>query len=340
MGGYVTDITLKWVHGYRDCRGRMRYYVRRKGQPRIALPGLPGSKTFMDAYARAIAGEEIERPTGRCLSALFESYERSAAFVNLSDGSKNTYRKVLRPIRDRHGERGVADLPDDKARKLIEEMGETRPALANLTRAVLRNAFEHAIKLKWRYTNPFAGIQAYRMGTHHTWTDQQIAAYIARWPLGTRERMAFDLLYYTSQRVGDVAKMRRSDITGDVLYVKQQKTGTELHIQIHPALRRSMNAYGIKGQYLIGRLDGPFSAQSLSRVVSNAVAGAGLPPECVTHGIRKAVLRQLAERGVSTKVIQSLSGHKTLKEIERYTEKADQGRMVVAAIAALPHGEN
>ncbi len=67
-----------------------------------------------------------------------------------------------------------------------------------------------------------------------------------------------------------------------------------------------------------------------------AIAQVGLPERCVPHGIRKAVLPQLAEKGRSSKEIAALSGHKTLKEIERYTEKADQGRMVIAAIGCLP----
>ena len=62
----------------------------------------------------------------------------------------------------------------------------------------------------------------------------------------------------------------------------------------------------------------------------------GLSGSCGAGVIRKAVLRQLAEKGRSSKEIAALSGHKTLKEIERYTEKADQGRMVIAAIGCLP----
>lgn len=98
-----------------------------------------------------------------------------------------------------------------------------------------------------------------------------------------------------------------------------------------------MNAHGIRGTNLIARLDGkPLSTKMLQVILNDAIDKAGLPGECVPHGIRKAVLRTLAELDVSTKGIASLSGHKTLKEIERYTEAADQGRMAITAIAALP----
>ncbi len=48
------------------------------------------------------------------------------------------------------------------------------------------------------------------------------------------------------------------------------------------------------------------------------------------------MLRQLAERDMGSRVIDSMSGYKSLKEIEHYTEKADRGRIVLAAIHARP----
>jgi site-specific recombinase XerD len=343
MGGYVSDIRLKYVNAFRDRHGKMRYYVRRKGHPKVPLPGFPGSKAFMDAYhvgigTAAVGQTTVVRAGPRSLSALFASYFNSASFRNTAEGSQSTYRKVLRPIEEKHGHRSVTDLPLEKAHKLIEDIGATRPGMANVTSSALRKAFDHAVKLRWRNDNPFIGIQRYKLGTHHTWTDEELAAYIARWRLGTRERVLFDLLYYTAQRISDVAQMKHGDIGPKGIYVKQQKTGAELVIPLHAALRRSINAYGLRGgQYLVGRRDGKrMSANSLSQVVVAAAQKAGLSDQCVTHGIRKAVLRQLAERNMGSKVIASMSGHKTLREIERYTEKADQGRMVLAAINALP----
>ncbi len=173
---------------------------------------------------------------------------------------------------------------------------------------------------------------------HYDFVSQQIEEVVAdrQEALADKTGRAFDLLYYTAQRIGDVAKMRRADIGEKGLYVKQQKTGVELTIPIHPGLRRSLNAHGIHGQHLVARLDGKrLSTKMLQKLVNEAIKAAGLAEGCVPHGIRKGVLRQLAESGKSTKEIAALSGHKTLKEIERYTEAADQGRMVIAAINSL-----
>jgi hypothetical protein len=46
-------------------------------------------------------------------------------------------------------------------------------------------------------------------------------------------------------------------------------------------------------------------------------------------------MRRLAEGGASAKQIASISGHKTLREVERYTEAADQKRLSRGAIAKL-----
>jgi integrase len=54
---------------------------------------------------------------------------------------------------------------------------------------------------------------------------------------------------------------------------------------------------------------------------------AGLRPECSFHGLRKAACRRLAEAGCSANEIAAISGHATLKEVERYTRAADQARM-------------
>jgi integrase len=57
----------------------------------------------------------------------------------------------------------------------------------------------------------------------------------------------------------------------------------------------------------------------LTDMMKRGVKAAGLGSQCVPHGLRKAVLRRLAERGSSTKEIAAVSGHKTLREVERYT---------------------
>lgn len=336
----MTRLKLPYIHEYRDRHGKMRRYVRRPGARRVLLPGLPGTPEFMEAYQAAMSGSSPVRPSRHkpgSLGALAAEFFQSTEFVNLKPSSQATYRGVLSPILTKDGHRLVRDMPVDKASKIIQEIGGKRKGMANLTRAILRRMFSLSIRLGWRPTNPFDHVPLYKLGTHHTWTEAELDAFEARWPLGTRERLAYELLLYTGQRVGDVVRMRRGDIANGTIAVRQDKTGTPVFIKLHGSLERAMKAGPANGLYLIGRQDGrPISRRTLSTLIAKACDKAGLPEKCVAHGLRKALLRRLADHGSTTKQIQAVSGHRTLTEIERYTRDADQKRLARDAINSLP----
>jgi len=336
----MTSVRLAYVHEYRDRHGRIRRYFRRRGYKKVMLPGLPGSSEFMEAYSAALGGNRVEgqaKHGSGTLSDLVVRFYRSTEFSNLRPSSQSSYRTVLDPILQKHGHRTVSGLDRGRARKIIEDIGAKRPGMANLTISVMRQLMNYAIDIGLRADNPLARLAEYRIGTRHTWTDDELTAFEKRWPLGMRERLAFALLLYTGQRGGDVVNMLRVDATKGVIRVVQQKTGQELLITVHPALARAIKAAPAKGVYLVGDLHGrKVTHGALTRLIRRAVAAAGLPPRCVAHGLRKAAMRRLAEHSASTKEIAAVSGHATLKEVERYTKKADQARLSKTAIARLP----
>jgi len=341
----MTRIKLRYVNEFVDQDGKVRRYFRRAGRRAIPLPGLPGSIEFMAAYQAALAIVSPPPPSPRhvingSLAAAAAGYFRSSDFANLSPSSQRSYRAAIKPILAAHGHRLVRDLTKVAARHVIEEIGATRPGMANLTRSVLSKIITYAIETGLRADNPFSGLKPYRLGTYHTWTDAEIAQFERRWPLGTRERLAFALLLYTGQRGGDVVKMARSDIVDGRIRVAQDKarkgTTNELMIPIHPALARALQASPVVGMtHIITDARGK-PLRAITELIEAAVKRAGLPARCVAHGLRKAALRRLAEHGSTTKEIAAVSGHRSLAEIERYTARADQAGLAKAAIGKLP----
>jgi integrase len=271
------------------------------------------------------------------MGALICSFRQSVEFANLALSSKATYGKILRALENQHAHRAVRDLTRDKARKLIEQIGATRPGMANLTASIFRRLMTHAVDIGLRTDNPLARMPRYKMDRVHTWSEDELEAYENRWPLGTRERLAYALLLYTGQRGGDVVRMLRSDIKNGVIRVVQGKTGVELSITIHAALERAIKAGPTNGVYLVGDKNGaPTSRRFLSALIHSAAREAGLPSHCKAHGLRKAIMRRLAEHGAATKELQAVSGHKSLAEVQRYTEAASQAKLNRAAIEKLP----
>jgi integrase len=61
-------------------------------------------------------------------------------------------------------------------------------------------------------------------------------------------------------------------------------------------------------------------------------------PDCTSHGLRKAISRRLAEAGKSPHEIMSVTGHSTLKEVERYTRAASQKLLARRALESLGKG--
>lgn len=339
----MSRIKLAYIHQYKDRHGVMRRYVRVPGRRGVKLPGLPGSPEFMDAYREAVNNPLPairSRHTDGSLGALVERFYRSAEFANVKASSQRLYRIALEAVAVKHGHRMVHDLPVEKARKIIEEIGADRPGMANLTRSVLQLVFGLAIKLRWRADNPFLQVPIYKMGTHHTWTDAELDQFEDKWPRGTRQRLAFDALLYTTQRIGDVVGMRRPKTKRDVFRFAQEKTETELVIGVHPEFWRTIGATEAKGVFLIGDTAGrPMTANALGKMMATAINDAKLPVRCVAHGLRKAGMRRLAEHGATAHQIGAVSGHKSLKEIQRYTAKVDQERLAGEAMSKLPLGK-
>ena len=112
-------------------------------------------------------------------------------------------------------------------------------------------------------------------------------------------------------------------------------------IQIHPDLAEALKAGPSNGLNLIGDIYGrPIQRAALSHLMRLAIRAAGLPYRCVPHGIRKATLRTMAEHGASAKQLAAVSGHKTTKELDRYTAAADHRPWLVPALRGCrPDGE-
>jgi len=327
----MARLRLRYVNEYVDRTGKLRRYFRRGGSQLGALPGDVGSEEFMTAY-QAFLGTT---PTSKAVftaegtfGRLVTSYYGSRAFADIKPSSRQTYRYVLEPLAKAHGHRSVALMTHRHAAKLIADIGERKPGMANLTKSVLQNLMKYAVKEGWRDDNPFIGVERYKSGEHHCWTEGELRTFETHWRLGTRQHLAYALLLHSGQRIGDVAKMTRADITADGLHVIQEKTGAELYLPIVPELEQAMRAFPARGLSLIGRPDGrPITEKGLSHLIRVAVREAGLPAKCVAHGLRKAKMRRLAEAGATEKEIAAWSGHTTLREIERYTKAADQKRL-------------
>jgi integrase len=341
----VTRIRLKYIHEFRDRHGKPRHYFRRPGFKRVALPGLPGSTEYMAAYAEALAeAPRVEIGTKRTIAgtvnAMIVGYLATAAFHKLAPASQEQYRRIFEGLRRDHGNRGIATLERRHIVLMLDAKAETPSAARDFLRC-LRLLVQHAIEHGIRSNDPTAGVRVKvpRTGGFRTWTEDDIAAFEATYPLiSSKPRLALALLLGTALRCADVVRVGRGNIrNGTVCNIAQQKTGGLLPpIPISAALADAINAAAPSEHItlLINERGASFTAKAFGKWFSKQCARAGLKG-LSAHGLRKAACRRLAEAGCSANEIAAISGHQSLNEIARYTRAADQARMARNAMARM-----
>src|SRR5262245_1276185 len=338
MGPRVMRRLPRFVHGFIDRHGKARFYFRRPGFESKALRGLPYSAEFMSDYEAALAGQPLPIGVNKArpgtMRALALSYFASTEFRTLRPSTQRAYRGTIERLCKEHGNRRVADLRREHVVRLMTARAE-QPGAANGLRMALRVMMRHAIEIGLRADDPTREVRAIRTRTtgHHSWTDDEIAEFERQHPIGTRPRFAVALLLCTGQRRSDMIRMGVQHIRNGVLHVKQEKTGAELIIPVHPALITIIAAAPRDHLTFVTTRHGkPFQGSAFSRWFREECDEAGLP-HCSAHGLRKAAARRLAEAGCTAHEIGAITGHASLTELVRYTRAADQRRLAEAAMS-------
>jgi integrase len=329
-----------YVHAFRDRHGKTRYYFRRRGFRRAPLPGLPYSSEFMRAYEAAAQtvgefGSSRSRPG--TVAAAVAGYFASSAFASLAESTRKDRRRILERFRDHNGGNAIATLTRRDVEALVEAR-KSRPGTALNFLVALRALMRHAVLVGLVDRDPTEGLRGpkFRSDGFYTWTEQDIAAFEARHPVGSRARLALALGLYTGQRRSDVIRMGRQHVRDDVVHVRQSKTGKSLAIPLHSELRSALQAVPANNMTFLTTGHGkPFYPDAFTHWFKRKCREAGLPARASFHGLRKAACRRLAELGCSVSVIASISGHSSLREVARYTAAADQARLARQGIEAL-----
>src|SRR5262245_59003082 len=231
----MSRIKLRYVQAFIDHKtGHVYYYFRRTGFPRVPLPGLPGSDQFMMAYRTAVAGMPMEIGASRnklgSISSTLASYYVSTEFKDaLAPSTQLIRRAILEKFRAEHGDKPVNLLPQ---KFLVLMLGQLKAHTQRNWLKAIRGLMQFALAREMIANDPTAGIKLAKVKSDgfYTWTEDDISTFEAKHAIGSKPRLAFELLLNTAQRRGDVIRMGKQHIRDGVLTVRQQKTGVTLKI--------------------------------------------------------------------------------------------------------------
>lgn len=250
--------------------------------------------------------------------------------------------------------------------------GPKRNLRADKSEAIWRDAHMTAMRVVFNWGirkgklrfNPFSrfkplATKKLRKGWY-TWTDADIAQYIKRWPLGTRQHLTLMLLLHTAVRRSDVHRLGASMLADDVLDFEEEKSRRsqlqegvvkrrkiELNDELRAVLDATQKIADEEGW--MGPWDGDtfittereqaggrwsYTAHGIGFTFAKWCDQAGLPGRTL-HGVRKHVATTAAELGMSDHHIAAVLGHSDTKNIKPYTEEARKNLMFKQAMASM-----
>jgi integrase len=213
----------------------------------------------------------------------------------------------------------------------------------------LRGFFGWAVEAGLVASNPTDGVKVAAVATEgfKPWSDNDVAGYRAYWPLGTRQRVAFEVLRETGLRRGDAVRVGRPHVRDGVIRFTTEKTGERVAVAVSDIHAEAIEA-GPVGQttFIVGAGGKPMVKEAFGNIFREWCNAAGV--EKSAHGLRKAAATADAMDGFSDAELDAKFGSRGRKMAAQYTATASRERLSLAASARtktrtespapMPHG--
>lgn len=333
----------KYIHR-RVKNGRVSYHFQKNrgtayAGPRTRIPFAPDDPRFWETYKRLLDGKSI---SDWSVAALVRDYRASMAFKGLKEATRRDYDRYLTEFEKRLGSYPAKAITTAVMAELHESMAAT-PVAANHMRSVIKTLYLWGIPREYASINPCDNLRPHKIESDGakpwpSWAFDLIAQH-ARWEVRTFVALGL----YTGQRTKDILAMRLSDIDGDMIAVRQSKTGKPLMIPIHRDLspviaevrRRGFIQLvpGPKGDALDTNRWRALWGREIAKAELKRIRDASLSP----HGLRKTACVTLRALNLSVEQIQSITGQ-SRQMVDHYCRDYDQAGMARQVVKRWEEG--
>lgn len=331
--------------------GAVVWHVRRGRGARTRIRAEYDSKEFWEQYRAALEGapRPAKAAKAHTLAWALDRYRNSSAWAGLSNATRRQRENIFRAVTKTAGGALLRDITSETILAGRERRAATPHAANNFLKA-MRGFCGWAVETMLLPIDPTKGVKLLAGENDedgfHTWTQEELDRFEARWPVGTRERLAFDLLLYTGLRRGDAVRVGLHNVRDGVITIRTEKhrkgkAGELVSIPILAPLAESIAATKTGDLiYLVTEAGQPWVKESFGNWFREACRAARCPGSA--HGLRKAGATRAAERGASERQLMAIFGWSTGKMAQHYTRSADRKRLAHdAAELLLPaHHEN
>jgi integrase len=335
----------QYVTSFVDRHGKERFRFRHQGLDFYLKP--PGTKDYKKQYEAALRGQvpAKERCVPQSVGDLLSRFYTSAQFNKGGADWQKTVRMALEPFREEFANDLVRNFEFDhievilakRAKQTIGANGRKRGGEFSAARLheQLKRVFKYAVRLRWITTNPAdeAELPVTPVTTgFHSWTEDEIAQFQARHPVGSKARLAMEIALWTGLRRGDIAKLGPANLANGRISIQAGKTGKTVNVvAVAPLVEAIAAAPTGPETFLVTDSGKPFAVAGFGNWFRDRCNEAGLK-HCTIHGLRKALTRRAAEWGASQAQLKAIGQWSQDAEVAVYTHAADQARLADSAI--------
>jgi integrase len=321
--------------------GKTAWYVRVGRGPRVRIRSPFGTPEFDAEYQAAIAGlpaQQTSKPaqtiTGS-LAWLIERYRETGEWTRLSLATRRLRENIFRHVINSAGIQPAAKIT---SATIMAARDRRTPIQAKHFMSAMRGLLRWAFRAKLIKSDPTSGVADLPLPKndgHLPWSDDEVTVYESRWPIGTRQRVWFDLLAYTGLRRGDAVRLGRQHVRNGVATIKTEKTGAVVTLPILATLAKTLSA-GPCGDltFIAGKNGRPLTKESFGNLFRQACRDAGLINRSA-HGLRKAAATRAAEHGATEAELEAIFGWSGGRMASLYTRAANRQRLSIAAMNKL-----
>jgi integrase len=326
------------LHRQVTRHGKTVWYVRVGRGPRTRIRAAFGTPEFDAEYRAAISvrpPSTLSAPANT-LAWLIERYRETPAWRDLSLATRQQREAILEQVIKSAGKEPYAQI----TRATIiagRDRRHATPAQARHFLETMRGLFRWGTDAQFVQNNPTAGVTDPARPKNAgipVWSEEEVAAYEQRWPIGTRQRVWLDVLLYTGLRRGDAVRLGRQHIKDGIATIQTEKTGVLVTIPILPVLANTLAA-GPCGDlsFIAGARGQPLAKQSFSNDFAIACRAASVPGS--PHGVRKIAATRAANAGATVAELEAIFGWSGGKMASLYTRAADRRHLAKRAMHKL-----
>jgi integrase len=328
------------LHRETTRHGKTTWYVRIDKGKRIRLRAPYGTPEFDDEYRAALTTQPRRtRALGtNSLAWLITRYRESAEWRALSLATRRQRENIFHGVLETAGDQQYAKITHATIVAGRDRRAATPAQARNFLDAV-RGLFRWATSAGLVRADPTLGVKnpPRRKGPgFRMWTEEEMAAYERRWPLGTRQRVWLDVLAYTGLRRGDAVRLGRQHVRNGVAVLKIEKGGFQVTVTlpILPILTQTLAA-GPTGDltFVVGANGKPLTKESFGNLFREACDAAGVPS--TAHGVRKIAATRAAENGATVAELEAIFGWHGGAMASHYTREANRVRLAKEAMHKL-----